>query len=590
MIATLPAARQLALNLNDLADAAQRLARCDGESRGAIYTRREVVEFVLDLAGYTLEHPLPQYRLLEPSFGEGDFLVVAVQRLLRSYRERPVRAKQVRRPAPTGEDRRDIVRDLGHAIRGVELHEASVNLTRSKLFSLLREHDVSAKSANALLDLWLVQGDFLLVDLSLTFTHAVGNPPYVRQELIPAVLLSEYRSRYATLYDRADLYVPFIERTLTSLAPRGVMGFICSDRWMKNKYGGPLRAMVSAGFHFAAYVDMVDTPAFHSSVVAYPAITIIKREESGPTRIAHRPSVTQSALRTLSTSLLSDRIPASSGIVEVMGVAQGQEPWILQSFDQLAVVRRLEADFPTLEDAGCRVGIGVATGADKVFIGPYAELDVEPSRKLPLVETKDIAKGDVRWRGLGVINPFDDDGALVALADFPKLARYLHSHEDLIRKRNCAMKTPRGWYRTIDRIVPALLRQPKLLIPDIKGEAHVVYEAGRYYPHHNLYYIVSKEWDLKALQTVLCSGIARLFVATYSTQMRGGYLRFQAQYLRRIRIPRWADVPPAVREKLSSRRNERPGSCNQAVFDLYRLNHTERTAMGGNGNGKHHEH
>ncbi|EQD43311.1 hypothetical protein B2A_09945 [mine drainage metagenome] len=51
----------------------------------------------------------------------------------------------------------------------------------------------------------------------------IGNPPYVRQELIPAALLAEYRRRYSTLYDRADLYIPFIERSLTSLAPAGCL-------------------------------------------------------------------------------------------------------------------------------------------------------------------------------------------------------------------------------------------------------------------------------------------------------------------------------------------------------------------------------
>ena len=45
---------------------------------------------------------------------------------------------------------------------------------------------------------------------------------------------------------------------------------------------------------------------------------------------------------------------------------------------------------PTLEEAGCKVGIGVATGADQAYIGPFDELDVEPDRKLPLVMTRDI--------------------------------------------------------------------------------------------------------------------------------------------------------------------------------------------------------
>ena len=53
---------------------------------------------------------------------------------------------------------------------------------------------------------------------------------------------------------------------------------------------------------------------------------------------------------------------------------------------------------------GCRVGIGVATGADKHFIGPFESLAVEPDRKLPLVTTKDIRSGEVKWGGLAVIN------------------------------------------------------------------------------------------------------------------------------------------------------------------------------------------
>jgi uncharacterized protein (DUF2237 family) len=45
--------------------------------------------------------------------------------------------------------------------------------------------------------------------------------------------MAEYRERYTTIYDRADLYIPFIERSLRGLAPGGALGFICADRWMK---------------------------------------------------------------------------------------------------------------------------------------------------------------------------------------------------------------------------------------------------------------------------------------------------------------------------------------------------------------------
>ena len=313
-------------------------------------------------------------------------------------------------------------------------------------------------------------------------------------------------------------------------------------------------------------------------------MTIIRREPPGPTRIAHRPRIAPEELARISQAMVAKDAPRGSDVVEIRGVANGREPWILDSLDQLALVRRLESQFPLLEEVGCKVGIGVATGADKVFIGRFDSLDVETSRKLPLVRTADIQGGTVEWQGFGVINPFNRDGTLVDLRRFPKLAGYLETHANVIRSRNCAKKNPRGWYRTIDRIHEHLTYQPKLLIPDIKGTAHVVYEDGRFYPHHNLYYITSDEWDLRALQAVLVSGIAHLFVSSYSTQMRGGYLRFQAQYLRRIRLPRWRDVAKKDRDALvKSASAGQPATCNKAVFDLYGLSPCERKMITGDG-------
>lgn len=541
------------------------------DSRGAIFTRREVVDFVLDLAGYTEDQPLHEKRLLEPSFGGGDFLLPIIERLLGVWR--------VVRPNGSALD------DLSDAIRAVELHHETFLNTHAAVVALLKCEGMAVNTATALAGRWLSQGDFLLASLEGEFDFVVGNPPYVRQELIPASLLAEYRSRYQTMYDRADIYIPFIERSLSVLSDGGSLGFICADRWMKNRYGGPLRSLVAERFHLKVYVDMVDTPAFHSDVIAYPAITIISREGPGATRIAHRPAIERATLTTLADLLRARTLPKETGPVhELARVTNGAEPWLLESSDQMALIRRLEGGFPSLEEVGCKVRIGVATGADRAFIGDFDALDVEPDRKLPLVTTKDIMTGEVKWRGQGVINPFAESGGLVDLDEHPRLRRYLEARREVIAGRHCAQKAPANWYRTIDRITPALTARPKLLIPDIKGEAHIVFEGGKLYPHHNLYYVTSDGWELRALQAVLLSAVTRLFVATYSTKMRGGFLRFQAQYLRRIRIPRWADVPEPLRRELAEAAIKRDvQACNRAVFKLYGLSYEERSALGGNG-------
>ena len=80
------------------------------------------------------------------------------------------------------------------------------------------------------------------------------------------------------------------------------------------------------------------------------------------------------------------------------------------------------------------------------------------------------------------------------------------------------------------------------------------------------------------------SSVTKLFVATYSTKMRGGFLRFQAQYLRRIRVPYWRDVPEALREELVQAAEKRDiEACSFAAFKMYGLNDEERSAVGGNG-------
>lgn len=552
-----------------LAEAVETLAGADRETRGAVYTKSEVVEFMLDLAGYDASKPLHTQRLLEPSFGGGEFLIAALRRLLGAYAKAGGSA-----PA----------RDLKCAIRAVELHRETFAATRTKLVATLVEGGVTPADASSLVSVWLTQGDFLLADMEASgFDYVIGNPPYIRQEMIPEVLSFEYRRRYPTIYDRADIYVPFIERGLRLLNAGGALSFICADRWMKNRYGGPLRALVARDYNLRAFVDMVDTPAFDSEVIAYPAIFVIAREPKTETRIAHRPSIATDALTKLASSMKA-KGGKKAGVHTARVTGASDEPWMLDNFEALALVRRLEGQYQTLEEEGCKVGIGVATGADKAFIGPLHELDVEDDRKLPLAMTRDIASGAVAWRGLGVINPFLEDGKLASFDKFPRFARYLEARRAEIAGRHVAQKTPANWYRTIDRIYPALAAKPKLLIPDIKGAAHIVFEEGKLYPHHNLYFVTAEDWDLRALQAVLKSGIASLFVSAYSTKMRGGYLRFQAQYLRRIRVPAWSKVPVKLRKQLS-RATDDLAAAQAAVAALFQLTDAEVGVLAGAGSG-----
>jgi adenine-specific DNA-methyltransferase len=408
----------------------------------------------------------------------------------------------------------------------------------------------------------------------------IGNPPYVRLEDVPPTRTAAYRQACPTMTGRSDVYVGFIERGLRLLGENGTLGFIVADRWMHNQYGADLRRLVSEEFSVEVVLEMHCTDAFEERVSAYPAITIIRNrpqrmavlasasKEFGPvgaTRFAHW---------TKSSTVPTRRSSGFSG-ARLPGWFRGSELWPAGDPEAVAVVRSIEERFPPLEDlrTGTRVRIGVATGSDEVFLTSDANV-VEPERLLPLVMSEDIASGEVQWNGTYLVNPWTESG-LVHIEDFPLLKTHYNKHRRQLEGRHIAKVRPASWYRTIDRVWPELVNQPKLLLPDVRASIHPVLETGGLYPHHNLYFVTSTYWDLEVLGGLLYSDIADLFVGTYCVKMRGGYYRFQAQYLRKICVPSIGSLTATHRRSLrrafATRDVEQATAVSMRLFGLHEL-------------------
>jgi hypothetical protein len=355
---------------------------------------------------------------------------------------------------------------------------------------------------------------------------------------------------------RSDIFVGFIEMGLRILKPDGVLGFIVADRWMHNQYGADLRRLVSSSYAVEAIVSMHDVDAFEESVSAYPAVTVIRRAEQSTAVVANATKAFgEENAPSLTKWVSSHRKSVSTKAVSAVKLPEwfdSELSWPSGDPANLALVADLESRFPPLQDpaTGTRVGIGVASGADSVYLTDDPGL-VESDRLLPLLKTRDTTTGEARWSGTHLVNPWED-GRLVDLGDYPMLADYFESRSADVRQRHVAQKYPNNWYRTIDRVEPGLREKDKLVIPDLKAFIQPVLDRGQTYPHHGLYFITSDEWDLEVLGGLLLSDIAELFVATYCVKMRGGCYRFQAQYLRRIRVPDLDQLDDVLADELAA--------------------------------------
>ena len=537
------------------------------EPKGIVYTRPWVVELLLDLAGYTTRSNLVDALAVEPAAGEGAFLVPMALRLVASC------LRQDRPPL-----------DCESSLIAYELDDASAETTRRAVAVALQSTGIGKTTAERLAAGWVRTGDYLFdVARRPGADFVIGNPPYVRLEDIPAETASLYRNAYPTMRGRADLYVAFFEAGLRQLKAGGACAFICADRWMLNQYGADLRRLVTEGFGVETVVEMHNANAFDDDVSAYPAITIIRRGKQSRVVVASAgPGVELASGGTLASSLRSiahgksGSLPAGLTATVVESWFTGSDPWPCSSPARLALIRRLEERFGPLESdsTGTKVGIGVATGLDKVFITRDAHL-VESSRLLPLAMAQDTASGHFRWSGHYLVNPWESDG-LVDLKRFPRLRAYLEKAENPIKKRNTAQRNPDGWYRTIDRVNTILTTQHKLYIPDIKDRFNPVLDKGETYPHHNLYFILSDCWNLEVLGGLLLSSVGQLFIEAYGVRMRGGYLRFQAQYLRRIRVPNPEAITASQAERLAEAFRQRDRQLASATaMEVYRVKPSE---------------
>ncbi len=110
------------------------------------------------------------------------------------------------------------------------------------------------------------------------FTIIVGNPPYVRQELLKPKQKKYLEKRYPNVYSGvADLYVYFYAKAFEILQPNGTLAFITPNKWFKTKYGLELRKLLK-NYDIQHIVDFFEIKIFDASTE--PQIIILKNTQT----------------------------------------------------------------------------------------------------------------------------------------------------------------------------------------------------------------------------------------------------------------------------------------------------------------------
>ncbi|ESW95649.1 hypothetical protein X769_28265 [Mesorhizobium sp. LSJC268A00] len=524
---------------------ARRIAVAAIHEHCGVFTRPEVACGILDLIGWTADADLAGRRLLEPSCGDGSFLVPAAERLLESARRRCALHEA----------------ELSDSILAFEFDAETAERARNRLRDLLEAAGLAPDTAGRIALRWVRSEDFLLAADLGTFTHVVGNPPYMRWSKLPAVLRIAYQGKLPSHAARGDLCLAFVWRAVELSAPNGGrVAFLCADRWLRCAYGEAARGELAKSVRLATHLEVHKVPVFLGTrkVGAYAAITVLDRNLAGGTTVVEIPSLAQLMHR------LGNHAPAlKASLGRALGARGGA---VLAGASLSAVFQKIADKSVRLGDAGVEVRCGLALGSAPVFI--FENADIEADRLLPYVRTRDLSDDGRAVPATYLANVWTAAGELVDLAGYPKLKAHLEAHRESLESRACATR-PEYWYRTIDRIDLARVAAPKILVAGMAKISRVALSPGGAQPSNALYSLTSTDWPLNALFALFRSGLLDVFAEVLAPRFSGGSKRFDGNVLGQVRIPLWSKVDAALKKLLVDMDVTTPKPAPDLIADLY---------------------
>jgi N-6 DNA Methylase./Eco57I restriction endonuclease. len=270
------------------------------------------------------------------------------------------------------------------------------------------------------------------------FDCVIGNPPYVRQEILGPRFKEYARKSFATYAGTADLYTYFIEKGVSLLTPDGLFSYIVANKWMRANYGEPLRLWLkSQGLE--EITDFGDLPVFKGATT-YPCILRIRKTSPGSDG-ASRSKVDVSLIRSLDFRDLSEYVGANSFFMTKSGL--DDKGWSLVADSSRRLLDKiLSVGIPLENYVQGKIFRGVLTGLNEAFV-----IDQETRENLVRKDRKstEIIKPFLAGRDIKRYSPPISNKYLIFSRRGIKISEYPTIYEHLLPYKNKLIPRPEDW-------------------------------------------------------------------------------------------------------------------------------------------------
>lgn len=498
----------------------------DEKRHGQHYTPAELARFLAKKSVATADTGASVLTIVDPACGDGELLIAAAA-------------------AARSEGYISSIRLVGYDIDELALTAAKDRLTAAGLRGEL------------------VHGDFLVEQRSMSpgsIDIIITNPPYVRTQHLGQEAAQLLSAEFG-LTGRVDLTHPFVAVASRLLRPGGVLGLLCSNRFLTTLSGENVRrTFMYDGLSVRELYDLGDTKLFKAAVL--PAVIIASKSGSTDKPARFVSAYEQPANDSLTDSQLFDALDGKVSsvathngkqyVVKVGKLAppvDSKTPWRLSEAEADMWLEELaKSTWQTFGDIA-KIRVGIKTTADRVFLSESWETtapEVEDELLLPLITQSNITS----WRiaehlQMKVLYPYDLTSTKRQALDidsWPGARSYFLEHQEQLRGRKYVVDGGREWWEIWVPQKPALWAQPKIVFPDISEFPRFALDTTGAVVNGNCYWIsmgdIANE-DLAYLMLAVANSSlgVRFYDEVCGNKLYSGKRRWITQYVKRMPLP-----------------------------------------------------
>jgi hypothetical protein len=470
---------------------------------------------------------LKTIRAVDPACGSGAFLLELFDQLHLEYQQAVDRLVELRRGGFAGSFFDPDRTILQHNIYGVDLNEEAIEIAKLSIWiktaqrgKVLTDLDHNIRVGNSIIDdpevdprafrWWEALPE---VAEQRGFDVVVGNPPYVRAEMLTPIkpYLQEH---YETYHGAADLYVYFYELGVRLLRPGGRMSYIVTNKWLRAGYAEPLRAFFSTATWVEEIVDLGHAKEIFPDADVFPSLVRVRKP----------------APHAAPDDALACVIPRDNLRTEDLGhqvgefgfrtprESLGSEAWTLEPSEVLDLLRKIkEAGRPLRDVVGNTPYRGVMTGYNAAFTiseQERAELVSSDPGSAHLFRRyargQDVRRWSPEWSDAWLIvmqssgdfewpwaSATDEaDAEQVFAATYPAVHRHFRAHETRLRARK---DQGRYWWELRSCDYYRVFDQPKIIYQEIQYHPSYALDVEQAYPNNKCFSLRSDSLFLLAL-------------------------------------------------------------------------------------------